>query len=142
MNDANPTAIELSKLQVPNVDTQENWDLKWRRNKTMQLLSEGKAQWEVAEELNVHESTISRGIQKMREEVDAEHTNWVKHIAFENELQLVGLTEVLKDLWAVVRNERLEIGERLRAYLRLTNCFIANVHNARLDIWPKELLKI
>src|SRR6187431_882692 len=38
----------------------------WRRNKVQQLLVRGYTQWDVAEELQIDQSTVSRDIQYLR----------------------------------------------------------------------------
>jgi DNA-binding NarL/FixJ family response regulator len=38
----------------------------WRRNKVQQLLVRGYSQWDVAEELQIDQSTVSRDIQYLR----------------------------------------------------------------------------
>jgi predicted transcriptional regulator len=38
----------------------------WRRNKVQQLLVRGYSQWDVAEELRIDQSTVSRDIQYQR----------------------------------------------------------------------------
>jgi predicted transcriptional regulator len=40
----------------------------WRRNKVQQLLVRGYSQWDVAEELQIDQSTVSRDIQYLRQQ--------------------------------------------------------------------------
>jgi predicted transcriptional regulator len=49
----------------------------WRRNKVQQLLVRGYSQWDVAEELQIDQSTVSRDIQYLRQNAQA---NLQKHI--------------------------------------------------------------
>jgi predicted transcriptional regulator len=49
----------------------------WRRNKVQQLLVRGYSQWNVAEELQIDQSTVSRDIQYLRQQVQK---NLQKHI--------------------------------------------------------------
>ena len=49
----------------------------WRRNKVQQLLVRGYSQWDVAEELQIDQSTVSRDIQYLRHQAQ---TDLQKHI--------------------------------------------------------------
>ena len=49
----------------------------WRRNKVQQLLVRGYSQWNVAEELQIDQSTVSRDIQYLRQQAQK---NLQKHI--------------------------------------------------------------
>jgi DNA-directed RNA polymerase specialized sigma24 family protein len=49
----------------------------WRRNKVQQLLVRGYSQWNVAEELQIDQSTVSRDIQYLRQQLQK---NLQKHI--------------------------------------------------------------
>ena len=40
----------------------------WRRNKVQQLLVRGYSQWDIAEELQIDQSTVSRDIQYLRQQ--------------------------------------------------------------------------
>ena len=49
----------------------------WRRNKVQQLLVRGYSQWDVAEEIRIDQSTVSRDIQYLRQQAQK---NLQKHI--------------------------------------------------------------
>ncbi len=49
----------------------------WRRNKVQQLLVRGYSQWDVAEELQIDQSTVSRDVHYLRQNAQA---NLQKHI--------------------------------------------------------------
>ena len=81
----------------------------WRRNKVQQLLVRGYSQWDVAEELQIDQSTVSRDIQYLRQQVQK---NLQKHIhqKLPEEYQrcLTGMNQVLKLIWQIANNTRLE----------------------------------
>ena len=43
----------------------------WRRDKVQQLLVRGYSQWDVAEELQIDQSTVSRDVQYLRQNAQA-----------------------------------------------------------------------
>jgi hypothetical protein len=119
---------------VPQVE-EENWDIKWRRGKVLELLSQGKNQREIARELQVHESTISRDLDHIQKEIDEAHQNWVQHVFRENQIVLVGMNEILKDAWRIARDVQLELSDRMKAYELIISCYnnkLTAVYNKRL----------
>jgi predicted transcriptional regulator len=77
----------------------------WRRNKVQQLLVRGYSQWDVAEELQIDQSTVSRDIQYLRQQAQV---NLQKHIQqkLPEEYQrcLTGMNQVLKLSWQIANN--------------------------------------
>jgi predicted transcriptional regulator len=77
----------------------------WRRNIVQQLLVRGYSQWDVAEELQIDQSTVSRDIQYLRQNAQA---NLQKHIQqkLPDEYQrcLTGMNQVLKLSWQIANN--------------------------------------
>jgi hypothetical protein len=77
----------------------------WRRNKVQQLLVRGYSQWDVAEELRIDQSTVSRDIQYLRHQAQ---TDLQKHIQqkLPEEYQrcLTGMNQVLKLSWQIANN--------------------------------------
>jgi IS30 family transposase len=77
----------------------------WRRNKVQQLLVRGYSQWDVAEELQIDQSTVSRDIQYLRQQAQE---NLQKHIQqnLPEEYQrcLTGMNQVLKLSWHIANN--------------------------------------
>jgi predicted transcriptional regulator len=77
----------------------------WRRNKVQQLLVRGYSQWDVAEELQIDQSTVSRDIQYLRQQAQE---NLQKHIQqkLPEEYQrcLTGMNQVLKLSWQIANN--------------------------------------
>jgi predicted transcriptional regulator len=77
----------------------------WRRNKVQQLLVRGYSQWDVAEELQIDQSTVSRDVQYLRQTAQV---NLQKHIQqkLPEEYQrcLTGMNQVLKLSWQIANN--------------------------------------
>ena len=78
----------------------------WRRNKVQQLLVRGYSQWDVAEELQIDQSTVSRDVQYLRQNAQQ---NLQKHIRqkLPEEYQrcLTGMNQVLKLTWQIANNK-------------------------------------
>jgi hypothetical protein len=84
----------------------------WRRNIVQQLLVRGYSQWDVAEELQIDQSTVSRDIQYLRQNAQA---NLQKHIQqkLPEEYQrcLTGMNQVLKLSWHIANNTSKQNGQ-------------------------------
>jgi IS30 family transposase len=84
----------------------------WRRNKVQQLLVRGYSQWDVAEELQIDQSTVSRDIQYLRQQAQE---NLQKHIQqkLPEEYQrcLTGMNQVLKLSWQIANNTPKQNGQ-------------------------------
>ena len=95
------------KIQVlsSNGSAKKGKMVDWRRNKVQQLLVRGYSQWDVAEELQIDQSTVSRDIKYIRQQAQE---NLQKHIQqkLPEEYQrcLTGMNQVLKLSWHIANN--------------------------------------
>ena len=94
------------------VATKKGKMVDWRRNKVQQLLVRGYSQWDVAEELQIDQSTVSRDVQYLRHQAQA---NLQKH--FQQKLPeeyhrcLTGMNQVLKLSWQIANNNTKQNGQ-------------------------------
>ena len=81
--------------------------LEWRRHKIQQLLVRGYSQWDIADELQIDQSTVSRDIQCIRREA---YENLQKHIQEklpqEYERCLTGMNQVLRLSWDIANTSK------------------------------------
>jgi hypothetical protein len=79
--------------------------IEWRRNKVQQLMVQGYSQWDIADELNIDQATVSRDSQYLRKQA---HENLKTHIQQklpeEYERCLIGINQVLKLSWQIANN--------------------------------------
>ena len=69
----------------------------WRRNKIQQLLVRGYSQWDIADELQIDQSTVSRDIQCIRQEAQENLKSHIQNkLPEEYERCLTGMIQVLK----------------------------------------------
>src|SRR6187431_1652863 len=77
----------------------------WRRNKVQQLLVRGYSQWDVAEELQIDQSTVSRDIQYLRHQAQENLQNHIQQkLPEEYQRCLTGMNQVLKSSWQIANN--------------------------------------
>jgi hypothetical protein len=77
----------------------------WRRNKVQQLLVRGYSQWDVAEELQIDQSTVSRDVQYLRQNAQANlQKNIQQKHPEEYQCCLTGMNQVLKLSWQIANN--------------------------------------
>ena len=81
--------------------------LDWRCNKVQQLLVRGYSQWNVAEELQIDQSTVSRDIQYLRQQAQ-KYLQKPSQLKLPEEYQrcLTGMNQVLTLIWQIANNTR------------------------------------
>jgi predicted transcriptional regulator len=76
--------------------------LEWRRNKVQQLLVRGYSQWDIADELQINQSTVSTGIQCLRREAQENLKSHIQEkLPQEYERCLTGMNQVLRLSWDI-----------------------------------------
>jgi predicted transcriptional regulator len=77
----------------------------WRRNKVQQLLVRGYSQWEVAEELQIDQSTVSRDTQYLKQRAQESLKSHIQdRLPQEYHRCLTGINQVLKLGWQIANN--------------------------------------
>jgi hypothetical protein len=79
--------------------------LEWRRNKVQQLLVQGYSQWDIADELHIDQSTVSRDIQCLRQQAQENLKSHIQDkLPEEYQRCLTGMNQVLKLSWQIANN--------------------------------------
>jgi len=86
----------------------------WRRNKVQQLLVRGYSQWDVAEELQIDQLTVSRDIQYLRHQAQENLQNHIQQkLPEEYQRCLTRMNQVLKSCWQIANNNTKQNGQDL-----------------------------
>jgi hypothetical protein len=94
--------VESKKFQQMSSDSQPKIGytkgmIEWRRNKVLHRLTMGWSQAEIAQELQLHPSTISHDVQYLKEQAKEElQTHISDRLPFEYNRALTGINSVLK----------------------------------------------
>ena len=88
----------------------------WRRNKVRELLIRGYSQYEISTTLHISQPTISRDIDFIRNPTNsALKTKDLSHLyCFELQNGLDGVQELMKNLWFIIDNPKIEVKERMK----------------------------
>jgi hypothetical protein len=74
--------------------------LEWRRNKVLELSSQGHSQPEIARTLQVGLATVNRDLSYLRQQAKAKIKRYIdERLPEEYEKCLVGLTAILREAW-------------------------------------------
>jgi hypothetical protein len=76
----------------------------WRRDKVQQLLVRGYSQWDVAEELQIDQSTVSRDVQYLTSSPSESSKTFQQKHPDEYQRCLTGMNQVLKLSWQIANN--------------------------------------
>ena len=90
--------------------------LQWRRNKVLELSSEGHSQPQIASILQVSLGTVNRDLQHLKRLAKANISKYINEtLPLEYETCLIGLNAILAKTWDIANNPRSSERERLQA---------------------------
>ena len=90
--------------------------LQWRRNKVLELSSQGRSQPEIAKILQVGLGTVNRDLQYLRQEAKQNIRRYIdERLPLEYQKCLVGLDNILSKTWDIANNEESSERDRLQA---------------------------
>ena len=90
--------------------------LQWRRNKVLELSSEGRNQHQIASILHVGLGTVNRDIQHLKGLAKANISRFINEtLPLEYETCLIGLNAILAKTWDITNNSHANERDRLQA---------------------------
>ena len=119
----------LRKLDKKVSDSFENEDLGHQDRLAEVLLyhSKGYSQSEIAQKLNVNQSTVSRDLADIRKKARSSLDPYVKEeIPNEFQIYISGLNQIIKNLWDIVEDEqniKISIKDRTYVLSLLMQCY-------------------
>jgi predicted transcriptional regulator len=100
-----------------------------RLSKVVSLYSKGLNQEEIAQEMHVDQSTVSRDLQFIKQESKRQVEKYLREdILFEYLRYMAGSNEITRRLWDIVENEETSTKEKTNALAQLTEAY-----NSRLQ---------
>jgi hypothetical protein len=95
----------------------------WRRGKVLELLSKGDSQSEIAKELQVDLSIISRDVYFLRQQAKSNIKRYIdERLPGEYEKCLVGLNAITKEAWNTAQNTE-DKREKMQALSLAKDCY-------------------
>jgi predicted transcriptional regulator len=95
----------------------------WRRNKVRELLIRGYSQYEISNTLHISQPTISRDINFIRNQTNsASKQDLAQRMCYEQQNGLDGVGELMKNLWLIIDNPKIEVKERIKAMKLMLRC--------------------
>ena len=96
--------------------TSEAERLQWRRNKVLELSSQGRSQPQIARILQVGLGTVNRDLQYLKQEAKENIKKCIdQRLPLEYQKCLVGLDAILAKTWDIANNEESLEKDRLQA---------------------------
>jgi orotate phosphoribosyltransferase-like protein len=100
----------------------KNNHLEWRRNKVLELSSQGLTQSDIATELHIVQPTVAKDLKYIRKQA---HDNLQYHIQetlpLEVNRAMVGINQVLRMCWSIA-NKAVDDRTRLQALALISEC--------------------
>src|SRR5215216_925030 len=101
-----------------------------RLSRIISLYSKGLTQSEIAQELHVDQSTISRDLQFIKQEAKKKVEKYLNEdILFEYLRYIAGSNEVTRELWGIVQNEKIMTKDKMNVLSLLMQSY-----NRRLEM--------
>ena len=107
-----------------------------------ELLIRGYSQYEISNTLHLSQPTISRDIGFIRKQnTSAEkRKNLAYRYYFEQQNALDGVGELMKNLWLIIDNSKIQVKERMKAMNLIMPCYYMRSKLLSTDAFNKEFL--
>jgi predicted transcriptional regulator len=114
----------------------------WRRNKVRELLIRGYSQYEMSNTLHLSQPTISTDIDFIRKQNTGveKRKNLAYRYYFEQQNALDGVGELMKNLWLIIDNPKIEVKERMKAMNLIMDCYYMRSKLLKSEAINKEFL--
>jgi predicted transcriptional regulator len=88
-----------------------------------ELLIRGYSQYEISSTLHISQPTISRDIDFIRNQTSSAANQDLAHrMCYEQQNGLDGVGELMKNLWLIIDNPKIEVKERIKAMKLMLRC--------------------
>ena len=112
----------------------------WRRNKVRELLIRGYSQYEISNALHISQPTISRDIDFIRNQTTsaAKRKELPHRMYYEQQITLDSVAELMKNLWSIIDNPKIEVKERMKAMNLMLQCHYMRARLIDSGIFVRE----
>ena len=111
-----------------------------RRNKARELLIKGYSQYEISNILHISQPTISRDIDFIRSQSSsAAKAKDIAHRYYhEQQNGLDGVQELMKNLWLIIDNPKIEAKEKIKAMNLMLHCYYTRLKLVDSEVLVKD----
>ena len=136
-NNKNP----IIKSNLPSKITVLDIEKENRLSRVISLYSKGLNQEEIAQEMHVDQSTVSRDLQFIKQESKKQIEKYLREdILFEYLRYMAGSNEITRKLWDIVENESATTKEKTNALAQLTQSYNSRLQT--LTAGPESYMNI
>ncbi len=98
--------------------------LQWRRNKVLELSSQGRSQPQIASILQIGLGTVNRDLQYLRQEAKENIKNYINEkLPEEYEKTICGLNTILREAWNISQARETGNMEKIKALNLAKDCY-------------------
>ena len=107
-----------------------------------ELLIRGYSQYEISNSLHISQPTISRDIGFIRNQNSsaAKRKNLAYRYYYEQRNRLDGVQELMKNLWLIIDNPKIEVKEQMKAMNLIMQCYYMRFKLVDSEVFNKEFL--
>jgi predicted transcriptional regulator len=111
----------------------------WRRNKVRELLIREYSQYAISNTLHISQPTISRDIDFVRNQTsNAAKKDLADRMCYEQQNGLDGLEELMKNLWLIIDNPKIQVKEKNNAMKLMMQCHIIRLKLVDSEAFIKQ----
>ena len=138
MEDFSTIIQKNPRAEITNKKYQKQIDL--RRNSVHALLIRGYSQYEISNTLHSSQPTISRDIDFIRSYTinDEKRKNLAYRYYYEQQNCLDGVQELMKKLWLIIDNPKIEVKEQMKAMNSIMQCYYMRSKLIDSEVFTKE----
>jgi transposase len=108
----------MEHLSMDMERQQEEQSIQWRRDKVLELSSQGHSQREISTMLQIGIGTVNRDLSYLREQSRQKIRKYIDEVLpNEYEKCLVGITSILREAWTTSQNTEINKREKNMLYL-------------------------
>jgi hypothetical protein len=111
-------------MEQQQQNQQEEQSIQWRRDKVLELSSQGHSQRDISTKLQVGIGTVNRDLAYIKQQSKQKIRKYIDEVLpNEYEKCLVGITSILKEAWTTSQNAEINKREKIQALSLAKECY-------------------
>jgi predicted transcriptional regulator len=138
LEDFSSTTQKNPRAEITHKKYQKQIDL--RRNKMRKLLIRGYSRYEISNNLHISQPTVSRDIDFIRNQSSsaAKTKDTAYRYYHEQQNGLDGVKELMKNLWLIIDNPKIEAKEKIKAMNLMLHCYYTRFKLVESEVLVKD----
>jgi hypothetical protein len=115
-------SVSIKTGRVENLSRKVE-NVRWRRDKVLELASKGYTQTEISRKLQIGLGTVNRDLQFLKKQAFERRNEFGEKLFSEQQKALHGYNNLLRKLWEVVDDNKATTREKMQAISLIMHCY-------------------